>query len=188
MFFQLGPFLHIGGNVYDSVLLPYGWLEKIPGLGIMRAPIRFHLMTYLGVCLFYGAAAASLARNRRLLTAGSLGLLVLVESLSLPLLTAERDVSPFYSQLRDDSNNSAVIDLHYNSRALYYQTVHEKKIMGLPGILSRQPNYALSFLWETPGPSKSSCRKIRSDLWPTAGGLRLPKTPDRRWVGIARLF
>ena len=147
---SLGPFLHIGGTVYDSVVLPYGWLEKIPGLGIMRAPIRFHLMTYLGVCLFYGAAVASLARDRRLLTAGSLGLLVLVESLSLPLLTAEKDVSPFYSQLRDDSNNSAVIDLHYNSRALYYQTVHEKKIMGLPGILSRQPNYALSFLRDTP--------------------------------------
>ena len=48
---SLGPFLHIGGTVYDSVVLPYGWLEKIPGLGIMRAPIRFHLMTYLGVCL-----------------------------------------------------------------------------------------------------------------------------------------
>ena len=67
MFFvlSLGPFLHIGGTVYDSVVLPYGWLEKIPGLGIMRAPIRFHLMTYLGVCLFYGAAVAGLARNGR---------------------------------------------------------------------------------------------------------------------------
>ena len=148
---SLGPFLHIGGTVYDSVVLPYGWLEKIPGLGIMRAPIRFHLMTYLGVCLFYGAAVAGLARNGRYgMIAPSLGLLVLVESLSLPLLTAEKDVSPFYSQLRDDSKSSAVIDLHYNSRALYYQTVHEKKLMGLFGMLSREPDYAHSFLRETP--------------------------------------
>ena len=148
---SLGPFLHIGGTVYDSVLLPYGWLEKIPGLGIIRAPIRFHLMTYLGVCLFYGAAVARLAQMARgRLIVGGLGALVLLESLSLPLKTAEKDISPVYSRLRDESNASAVVDLHYNSRALYYQTVHERKIMGLFGITSRQPNYALEFLLETP--------------------------------------
>ena len=148
---SLGPFLHIGGHVYDSVLLPYGWLEKIPGLGIMRAPIRFHLMTYLGVCLFYGAAVARLARvGRGRLVAAGLGALVLLESLSLPLQTAEKDISPLYSRLRDESNASALIDLHYNSRALYYQAVHERKIMGNFGILSRQPNSALGFLRETP--------------------------------------
>ena len=97
---SLGPFLHIGGTVYDSVVLPYGWLEKIPGLGIMRAPIRFHLMTYLGVCLFYGAAVAGLARNGRYgMIAPGLGLLVLVESLSLPLLTAGKDVSRHFSPM-----------------------------------------------------------------------------------------
>lgn len=149
---SLGPFLHWGGAVYDSVLLPYGWLEKAPGFHIMRAPIRFHLMTYLGLCLLYGAGCEAVAlRGRALVRGGSLGLLVLLESLSLPLMTAAKDISPFYERLKTGRDEGAIVDLHYGSRALFYQTVHGKKIAGNYGMLSRQPEEALDFLRRTPG-------------------------------------
>lgn len=148
---SLGPYLHVGGTVYDRILLPYGWIESIPGLDIMRAPIRFHIMTYLGVCLAYGAGVTLLVRKGgSVMIAGLLGGFVAVESLSAPLMTAGEDVSPFYRQLAREPRPESLIDLHYSSRALFYQTIHQHKILGRYAMLSREPGYTHAFLRETP--------------------------------------
>jgi hypothetical protein len=86
---------------------------------------------------------------------------MLAESASLPLQTAGKDISPFYHQLNRSPSTGALIDLHYNHRALFYQTIHHKKIMGSYGMLSRQPNYALDFLRYTP----SVKQLVEENVW-----------------------
>jgi len=150
-FLSLGPYLQLNGEVLRRVPLPYHWLAQVPGLDIMRAPIRFHLMTYLAGCLLYGAGIHSICRRwRRPWPAVLLGILLLAESLCVPVQMSEPDVSPFYESLQTRPLSEAVIDLHYGSRALFYQTVHHKKMMGTTGMLSRESESALRFLRETP--------------------------------------
>jgi hypothetical protein len=148
---SLGPYLHVDGYVFRDIPLPFHWLSQIPGLDIMRAPVRFHLMTYLGCCLIYGAAVQSICpADRRRWPALLLGTVLVVETLCIPLQTTATAISPFYESLRERPLSEAVIDLHYGSRAMFYQTVHHKKIMGTSGMLSREPEAALRFLEDTP--------------------------------------
>ncbi|HXK60517.1 MAG TPA: hypothetical protein PLP42_11555 [Acidobacteriota bacterium] len=149
---SLGPFLHVAGRTFDQVLLPYGWLEKIPGFFLARTPIRLHIMTWVGLAILYGAAAARLTGSRRQwLKASLLGVLFLLETLSVPFGLSHPDISPFYRRIQASPGQLALIDLHYNSRALFYQTLHKQKLMGLPGIVSRQTLPALRFMHETHG-------------------------------------
>ncbi len=149
---SLGPVLHVAGRTVDGILLPYGWLEKIPGFYLARTPIRLHVMTWVGLSLLYGWAAVRIFGKRGAWgKTALLAALFLLETLSVPVGLSGLDISPFYSRLRYRPGQVALIDLHYNSRALFYQTVHQQKLMGLPSIVSRQTFEALRFLHETPG-------------------------------------
>ncbi|MEE8586393.1 MAG: hypothetical protein V3T83_16225 [Acidobacteriota bacterium] len=149
---SLGPYLQVSGSVFEGVLLPYGWLDQLPLFGIMRAPIRFHLMTYLGLCLLFGYALHLLAERSRhgWKVAGCLGLLLLAETFSWPPQTSSAAASPFFQMLKQSQDQGAVIDLHYGSRALYHQTIHQRKILGQPGMLSRQSRTSLQTLQAEP--------------------------------------
>jgi len=148
---SLGPILHVAGHTVDGLLLPYGWLEKLPGFFLARTPIRLHVMTWVGLSLLYGLGAVRISRRRPWLGAPLLGALFLLETLSVPVGLSRPDISPFYTRLAGSPGQLELIDLHYNSRALYYQTIHGQKLMGLPSIVSRQTHEALRFLNETPG-------------------------------------
>jgi len=148
---SLGPILHVAGHAVDGLLLPYGWLEKIPGFFLARTPIRLHIMTWVGLSVIYGVGAVRVSGKRPWLGVSLFGALFLLETLSIPVGLSRPDISPFYRTLRSAPGQLQLIDLHYNSRALYYQTIHEQKLMGLPSIVSRQTFEALRFLQETPG-------------------------------------
>jgi len=148
---SLGPVLHVAGHTLDGVLLPYGWLEKVPGFYLVRTPIRLHIMTWVGLSLIYGLGAVRVSGRRTWIGAGLFGGLFLLETLSVPFGLSRPDISPFYQRLDSPPGRLALIDLHYNSRALFYQTVHGQKLVGLPSIVSRQTFEALRFLHETPG-------------------------------------
>jgi hypothetical protein len=148
---SLGPVLHAGSAVFDRFPLPYGWLELLPGSFLLRAPIRFHLLTWIGLALLYGTAAERLVGStRRTAKIAGLAGLLLLETLSIPVGLSRPDISSFY-RLFQEPGNTALIDLHYNSRALYYQTIHQQRILGLPGITSRQTTEARRYLHETAG-------------------------------------
>jgi len=148
---SLGPILHVAGYTIDGILLPYGWLEKIPGFYLARTPIRLHVMTWVGLSLLYGLGAVRLSGRRPCIGAGLVAALFLLETLSVPFGLSRPDISPFYASLRSRPGEQQLIDLHYNSKALFYQTVHQQKLMGLPSIVSRQTFDALRFLQKTPG-------------------------------------
>ncbi|RPI27318.1 MAG: hypothetical protein EHM61_08860 [Acidobacteria bacterium] len=149
---SLGPVLHVAGHTVDRFLLPYGWLEKSPGFFLVRTPIRMHIMTWVGLSLLYATGAVWIMGQRgRVWKAGLLAVLFLLETLSVPFGLSHPDISPFYRQLRSSPGQLALIDLHYNSKTLFYQTVHQQKVMGLPSIVSRQTFPALHYLHETHG-------------------------------------
>jgi hypothetical protein len=148
---SLGPVLHVGELVFARVPLPYAWLEHLPGSFLLRAPIRFHLLTWMGLALLYGVAADRvIGSTSRIAKVSLLAVLVLIETLSVPAGLSHPDISRFYRGF-PEPGETALIDLHYNSRALYYQTVHRQKLLGLPGITSRQTTAARRYLHETSG-------------------------------------
>ncbi|MBN2432172.1 MAG: hypothetical protein JXQ27_11895 [Acidobacteria bacterium] len=152
MFFvlSLGYHLRTGGELYESVTLPYGLLaDGIPGAGIIRSPIRFHIMTWFAGCLFLAAGVHHLSGRLRSdkLMAGFATLvcgLLVGESLGVPFVMNPLPVSPFYTQLQHNSSpDEGVMDLHYFADALYFQTVHHRKVMGRDGMVNRVPQSAL---------------------------------------------
>ncbi len=148
---SLGPVLHVAGRTLDAVLLPYGWLEKIPGFYLARTPIRLQVMTWVGLSLLYGLGAVRISRRRPRIGTALFAALFLLETLSIPVGLSRPDISPFYERISAPPGQLQLIDLHYNSRALFYQTIHRQKLMGLPSIVSRQTFEALRFLQKAPG-------------------------------------
>jgi hypothetical protein len=148
---SLGPVLHVAGHTMNGILLPYGWLEKIPVFFLARTPIRLQVMTWVGLSLLYALGTVRLSGKRPWLGMTLFGALFLLETLSIPVGLSRPDISPFYRDLAGPPGRLQLIDLHYNSKALFYQTVHHQKIMGLPSIVSRQTFEALRFLQQTPG-------------------------------------
>lgn len=146
---SLGPSLHFGGQDLTGEVLPFAWFSQIPGYSLVRAPVRFHLMTSLGLALMYGASICrllSVSHGPRFVMA--LGGLLVLESLSVPLVMSRPNVSDFYHWLRDQ-DNGAVIDLHSPPNAGFYQTVHHKKVLGHRW-LSRVTRKAASFTGQEP--------------------------------------
>jgi hypothetical protein len=147
---SLGPALHFNGQLYDRVMLPFALLEKLPGLFLLRVPLRFHIMTLLGLSILCGLGVDRVAGATRW-RAPLLAVALLVESAAIPFGLSEPQVSAFYRRLPREPGALRLIDLNYNSRALFYQTIHHQRLLGLPGMVSRQTKTSVAFLNDTLG-------------------------------------
>ncbi len=146
----LGPVLHIGTHD-TTVPMPFTLLEKLPFIGIMRAPDRFMMAAVATLAVLAGLGVAWLqqrSRAGRWLAAG-LSLAMLVEFFAIPLTLAPVTTSPFFTQLGADPAQYAILELpltqHYTGdhpRNLY-QIFHHKAMIG--GYLSRQVIDKFSF-------------------------------------------
>ena len=151
----LGPVLHLGGQTFDGIKLPYWYLYNVPGLNISRDPSNFSVPYTLAL-----AALASLgfrqvwewagrqkplrlgwlSRSVRPATALSLVLIVLIgaEFASLDIPMGLDDVPAFYrTTLAADPADYAILELPsyvqdsgLEHRRMYYQTFHHKKLLG----------------------------------------------------------
>ncbi len=159
----LGPYLRFNRILHEQIPLPYqliGWLPPIRMLGVS---LRFNAL--LGVPLAvlggYGAATfrAWLQRRHRgrwlaqpCVFASLLGLLILVDYLSVPTATVPTDVPDFYDVLAEEPGDFAIAGLpgkrHHTERYMFYQTEHARPILG--GHVSRLPPEALDFASSVP--------------------------------------
>jgi hypothetical protein len=137
----VGPVLHVWGNQIGPAVLPYGWLQTVfPPLEISGVPVRMMAMVTL-------AAAVIVAMGFKLLMAGSQGkrlvalllvLLLAVEYVPKPLPASALTVPGYVTVLAGLKDDKGVLDTVANkTMILYYQTVHEKPIVG--GYVSRLP-------------------------------------------------
>jgi hypothetical protein len=161
--FALGPYLRFNRSLYENIPLPYqliGWLPPIRMLGIS---LRFNAL--LGVPLaVLGASGAQVLREwiekrrwaRRLarpqVFAALLGLLILLDYLSIPTSTVSAHVPDFYYLLAEEAGDFAIVGLpgkrHHTERYMFYQIVHDRPILG--GHVSRLPPQALDFASSIP--------------------------------------
>lgn len=159
MVLALGPALHWGGVIHDSVSLPFGWLERLlPGLKLSGAPVRWHFIAMTASCLLLAAGMAGILRRlpeRRLwrlplrtLTGMALALAVAADL--LPRAIEAREIVPpeFIAELRREGAGYALMDLGDGNDALLRQTFHGLPMVG--GYVSRLPRRQYEFERRTP--------------------------------------
>jgi hypothetical protein len=150
----LGPVLHIAGlrsvpcegiNVY--IPLPYLILMNLPILSLLRVTSRWDVLLMLCLALLAGYGIKYImdryvgqrASRRGVLLLLLISSLVLFEFLSIPYPMSDAKIPEFYEQLGADKGNYAILEVpNYSPESLYYQTTHQKKLIG--GYIGRVNN------------------------------------------------
>jgi hypothetical protein len=164
---SLGPILHIKGVLstpYEGynlvVALPYAILAQIPIFSIARVPSRWAAMVMLSLAVLAGYGLNYLFIIYRDKTMGKfsninilfigISLLILFEFLAIPFPMSSARMPAFYEQLANETDDFAIIEVPLigNAEAIYYQTKHNKKMIG--GYTSRLPDYVERFLLSHP--------------------------------------
>ncbi len=156
---SLGPFLKMGGRVMlleiggwkGGIPLPYGLVERLPFYEWGRTPARLAETTMfcLAILACYGLRALLASpKSQRAKTVLTLGLAIplLFEYIVVfPFPTGDASVPPFYRGLSREEDY-AILDIplgpwYATNANMYYQTVHERKIVG--GYVWRVPEGVL---------------------------------------------
>lgn len=147
----LGPDIHVFG-AHTGLYLPIALIRFVPIASNARMPGRAMVMVYLAVAMLVAIALAAQPRRR---VAWLLAALVFIEVLpiELPLLALDRP--PVYSALAR-MPPGALLEIpfgvrdgfgelgRFDSRVLYYQTIHAKPLVG--GFVARlSPNLAARY-------------------------------------------
>jgi len=159
--FSLGPLLQINGQyrfdldgLETTVPMPFILLHYIPLASAGRAPNRFSVLVLLTLAPLAGIGAHVLLRRiprwwLSAIVATFVGIALIGESISIPVPTTDASVPSFYQTLAEDKEDYAILSLPFGLRSSfatrgaertqlqYYQTVHNKRIIG--GNISRAP-------------------------------------------------
>jgi hypothetical protein len=159
----LGPYLRFNGVRYTNLRLPYQLIGWLPPVQLLGPPRRFNALLALPVAILagYGASAFRewLARRRwgaRLarpaVFTGLMGVLLLLDYLSIPTATVPARVPAFYSSLAEEPGDFAIVGFPgkraHTEYYMFYQTVHSRPILG--GHVSSSPSEALTFMSSVP--------------------------------------
>jgi hypothetical protein len=159
----LGPHLQFNGTHYVNIPLPIRLIDWMLPVQMLRYPHRFNalLAVPMAVLAGYGASVLreALVRQRwgrqvarPAVFAALLGLLILVDYISVPTATVPAHVPSFYAGLAQESGDFAVVELPGQRRPaeyyMFYQTVHSHPVQ--TGHVSRLPSEALDFVSSTP--------------------------------------
>ena len=139
----LGSSPTILGKQISFIKLPYYIFEHIPGLSAARSPARFVVLVYFSISIFAGVAAQSwweyLKKYKhkivRYLGLAGFCLLIMQDCWCGPFVMSQINVPDYYYRIKDDSGDFALVNFPLlgwkpNERYMYYQTVHNKPIIG----------------------------------------------------------
>ena len=147
---SLGPLLHVKGllsivceGINVHIPLPYLILMRLPIFSLLRVTSRWDLLLMLCLALLAGYGIKYILDNygghgvnRRNIILLLISCLVIFEFLSVPYPLSETKVPEFYEQLAADKEDYAIMEIpSYATESLYYQTIHQKKLIG--GYLGR---------------------------------------------------
>ena len=145
----LGPFIHVAGvNTY--VPGPWAFIRYVPLIGLAHTPARFDVVLMLALAVITATALTWItrrypARRRPILLA--VGAVLMFELLPAPLTLHSAEVPPLYRHVAAGPRDAKLLELpfgirdgtssigNFTARTQFYQTAHEKTIMG--GYLSR---------------------------------------------------
>jgi hypothetical protein len=129
-----GPTLHLAGRDL-GLPLPYAPLHELPIANNIRIPMRYGLMTFLGVAILAAAGVNSLsARIRPAPLAGILGMLLLGEAAVLPYPILQVTVPRVYDTIAAQPGDFTVLEIPtFNWRAAaaneVFQVIHHERIL-----------------------------------------------------------
>lgn len=157
--FSLGPFLNILGKALP-VPLPYLLYHYlVPFSDIAGVPARFHIMTTACISVLAGYGVKAMwerMRDRRSSRWGRscsglrllpIAIWILIDHLHIPMIVTKTSVSPFFKSLAQEADDYAILDRTEPSQALFFQTIHDKRLIG--GYVSRVSSANARFLEET---------------------------------------
>ena len=152
-------------SLHSRIPLRTGKILKFPWSGpvvaLFRHPFRFNILVSFSLSMLVACDFAELLRSgplqhggraAKVLVTGSLTVLILFEYLILPFPTTHPDPSPFYHSLREMKQSFAIVEIPIGRQpdklSMYYQTIHEKKLVG--GVVSRTPTDAYDYIAQDP--------------------------------------
>ena len=144
---SLGPHLQILGKQFDDARLPFYFLQELPTIESMRSPKRFLVTAMLAVAVLAGFGAHYMFTRKiftRKVTGQWLGLILMVVLVGLiitdywgwprNLVTSDASYPKFFQEITREEDDTVVLSIPIaniaNSQALYYQTIHGKKMIG----------------------------------------------------------
>ncbi len=155
MILALGVFLKWNGEVIivtidgisSPILLPWGWVSRLPLLNIVRTPARFNFLVGAGMAVLAGYGVRDVWHGLKRLGSGRwlIGFAVVMgiafeyqvmwhnHAPMIPTIpTLERDI---FLELRDDPTIRAVFDIPYDhllatKDGMFLVTVHHKPVIG----------------------------------------------------------
>ena len=146
---SMGSHVQLLGKEFEAVKLPCYFLKELPGFDSMRSPKNLLNVSMLAVAVLAGFGTHRLIQRgfsaRTFLANIALSLIVVALLFdywgwprSLPI--SDASVPEFYRELGRDPGEVVVLNIPIpslgNSKPLYYQTVHGKKMIG--GYVTRQ--------------------------------------------------
>jgi len=142
---SLGPFLKVYG-IETGIYLPYFYLYEIPYLDVFRAIGRAAIFTTFCVAILaaYGINEIfkinSISNRKKLSIIAIIGVLVIIESLTIPLSTFELPDSQIYHEIASDPRDIVVLqapigrgyfpvyNVNMRNDYQYSQTIFDKQI------------------------------------------------------------
>jgi hypothetical protein len=151
----MGPFISVASHL---TYLPTPWaiLRYLPIVGAARMPTRLSILVMLGVAMMFAMVLQEMrsrGRHPRLYT-GLIGALLVFELLPAPRVLNSAIVPAPYQFIAEDPRPVRVLSLpfglrdgvssrgNYSASSQFYQTVHEKRLVG--GYLSRLPDDSIA--------------------------------------------
>lgn len=179
----LGMHLHVGGRIFN-IPLPYNILYKtIFFFRFTGVPERFDIMLMLCLSLLAGFGLKKILNVENKLLRITIMIIIIslifIEYLCIPFPCTSFKVPQFYKTISHDLDDYAIIQISslYDSRFLYYQTIHQKKMFG--GYVSRISEASLKYLESTPVVSH-----IIYDRYPIKNnGIKLTEQEARALIG-----
>jgi hypothetical protein len=138
---SLGPKMRIFNHLtFESPFYIFLY-RAFPFFNVIREPGRFSVMVLLtSVVLFsYGLKHVLLLKRRKNFIVVLVFIFLFLETISVPITLTNTSVPHILYSLQEDRGNFTILDIPelINPRALYFQTIHNKPILG--GYVSRIP-------------------------------------------------
>jgi len=159
---SLGPFLKIYG-IETEIHLPYYYLYDLPYLDVFRAIGRAAIFTTFCVAILaaYGINEIfkinSISNRKKLSIVAVIGVLVIIESITIPFPTFELPDSQIYHEIASDPReivvlqapiglgDSPIYSTHLRNDYHYAQTIFDKQIYS--GRQARVPEETKTYVW-----------------------------------------
>ncbi len=158
---SLGPFPRILGKSIKVLPLPYWLIMLTPILNNLRVPSRFDIMVMLSLAIL-AAFSSRWLLSKLSSSVPRAGMCILItvtitlEYMAIPFPTFRAFVPRIYKRIAEEPDTFTVLEIPFGWLTglrrvgeflppfLYYQTVHEKKLVG--GYISRVPDEVIRAL------------------------------------------